>query len=573
MKKLHILSLLISLIFLAGCRMSASNTSFDLALDAIDSVIVQKDLSSAKALLKKAAGKNLTDNQCLSLVKRYYFISDLKDAEKLLKRAFNKNPSGKKITAVYTDCLLRQGKFSEALKPARLLSGSEYESLSAEAVLRSAENKKHPSLVDSYKIAGSSTGNPQFFMNAALIEEKLGNKEKALVYHPVKISLYDDELFWAKIAYDAGDYFRAIEDLSQTNLSEGLLLKADSYVQLEDYENALAVWQTLLEKGKRDSVVLMNAARASENNLTLAKSYLFELVENFPDYCPGLVAYGDFAKKTRLSYNDDFLTREVRKSNLKSLDMIQDEAEERIPVSDAIYRMDNFLERNKKLPANPLEAEKAQFYELAVERTKLNWFMNDVTDSKQKEVDIWSMLEKYSDETNPYPKYLVRYAAWFFLTNDRVGEAESLLKNHFLQKNVLKNTDNDSKGIDDIAVSDYSTWEAEDAAYIDCVKYQNYARAKALYEMLQEKRQLSRTAMLNLGGIYEAESEYNKATSLYAEAARKTEDLKEKSEIHYRIAQIQLARNDFASARLSLNYAIQLDSGNTRARLLLKKIK
>jgi tetratricopeptide (TPR) repeat protein len=235
--------------------------------------------------------------------------------------------------------------------------------------------------------------------------------------------------------------------------------------------------------------------------------------------------------------------------------------------------MDNFLERNKKVLENPEEAEKAQFYELVVEKAKLNWFMNDVNDPKQRETEIWAMLEKYGNETNPYPKYLVRYASWFFLSNDKTGEAESLLKNHFTQKIARKENEKSEIDINALNLEDYAPWEAEYVAFIDCVKYQKYDKAKPLYEMLRQKNKLSRTAMLNLGGIYEAESDYNKAVSLYAEAARKTENLKEKSDIHYRIAQIQVARNDFASAELSLNYAVQLDSGNTRARLLLKKIK
>ncbi|HOS29498.1 MAG TPA: hypothetical protein PLR39_01730, partial [Treponemataceae bacterium] len=78
---------------------------------------------------------------------------------------------------------------------------------------------------------------------------------------------------------------------------------------------------------------------------------------------------------------------------------------------------------------------------------------------------------------------------------------------------------------------------------------------------------------MNLANIYEGLKYYDKATAVYSEIASLTESPETKAEIHYRLACINLLKKEIKNAVLNLEYSLSLNPDNSKARLLLKKIR
>lgn len=550
------------LLFL-GCSMTTTDTSFDLKLDNIDVIIKQRDVSAAEKLLKKVEKDAFNSDQRLSIIKRYLLIGKEKSAERYLKKSLQKLPNDKKILAVYANFLINKNRLQEAEKIAILLEDSEYKSFLAEIEIQTVINKKSAELVNAYKIAGDITKNPIFYRNCAVIEAMNGNYPEALKFHPKDVSVYDDSFFWAVLSYNAKDWRRCLKDILQNDLtSEASMLCADAYIKLNEIDEAKLIWHTLVQDDSFITpVLLMNSALSAEltGDIVSAQKYLTELVNRYPDYMYGLAYYGKFAYKTSIRKKDDLITAAVRQAGYKSLEMERLEKMPQIPVSDAIYRMDAFID--KYLQSS--EAEKLQVYELLVEEQKLKWLIDNNNDGSKKLIDIWQLLEKCTRDGKTYPSYLVQYASWLFLSLDKIDDADKLLQGYFQM--VYGDTD-----IAQIFPR-FTNWEAEYVAYIQAVLYKNYDLARTMLEKIEST--LDTANKSNLANLYFAFGFKDEALKLYSEATRYTKMDAEKSDIHYRIAEIQLSNNNFQDAELSLNFSISLNPGNSKARILLKKIK
>ena len=113
----------------------------------------------------------------------------------------------------------------------------------------------------------------------------------------------------------------------------------------------------------------------------------------------------------------------------------------------------------------------------------------------------------------------------------------------------------------------------------------NYTAALALLEYEYEqhsKNELTANSgtykkneqmCMNLANIYEGLKYYDKAVSVYSEISSSTESPETKAEIHYRLACINLLKKEIKNAVLNLEYSLSLNPDNSKARLLLKKIR
>lgn len=574
MKKVCFAILCMWIFLCIGCKISASKSSFNSQIDIIDSLMQSGNYASCKKLLKEAEKAVVTSTNVLSIVKRYYQLNMNKNASDLLQKSQKHFPLDKTLAAVYLNQLLKTGDLENAMELCGILKDSVYESFVAELMLKSIQDKTSEQLLPYYEIAGKATKNNQFLINGAVILAKSGKYEEALELHPQEISQYDNTYFWASLAYDSSDYMRAIRDIDSGSYNmEGQLLKADSYIQMKEYNQSRQVWTELaINQDEINETLYVNAARSEYilGNYENTKLLLLKLVENFPDYVPGLVFYGQFAYETTMTRKtDDDLGKALRSAGFKSLEMQNNDALPMIPVSDALHKMDSFVQRNK----NRVELfgnDKLQYYELMVERQKLQWLYDNENDKDRKMVDIWAMLEFCSGDNQPFPPYLVKYATWFFINNDDYSNAEKLLFNH-LERSYSITADSILDADISYECESFSNWEKEMLAFLLGNVYKKYDLSQLLYEsVLKDEKTIE--LMLNLASIYEAKAMYGRALELYADCDRKCKSDEEKSDIHYRIAELQFAEDKIEDAKISLNYSITLNPGNTKSRLLLKKI-
>ncbi len=269
-------------------------------LSLIDSYIQQGDTKQALSSLKRIEGRAHSAIDRMGLYKRYMALSEYDRAEKCLKRALHAFPGDKDFLALYGTFLLRRGRVKDARKKTEKLSGTEYSSIYAEAVLRSALtsdydaekffSSSNPILNFFKKKAVSSDASDQdmkrdFFLDerfipiyqdayassklqiwqidAATILMAKGNYEEASTLYPGEATSYRDALFWGLVAYDAGRYAESLEALlkaekltsrgkldEKLELAQAIELKAllsDDYYILGDDLSAQAMRKEVLD--------------------------------------------------------------------------------------------------------------------------------------------------------------------------------------------------------------------------------------------------------------------------------------------------------------------------------------
>ncbi len=564
-----------------SCMMSVTDESFASKMDLADSYIAQAQFSSAEKILVKAFKKAHTDFQFLGIYRRFSVMKKYERCAEVIQKAFKKNPESIEIRAVYSHFLIQQKRIAEAVQISQPLAGTFYGSLYAQARFLLIEDSKDfftAELVQLYKDAYASTGNVSFIMNAAVIESLQGNYIKAMQYHPQKITSYDPCLFWACIAYDAGNYAVCLYDLSLLNQSlETEQLKADACLMSGELEKARESWLWVLEQENAAPSAYFNAASSTEmiRSFNEAGIYARKMVQQYPDYAPGLVYYGFYAIKQNKQKTEDPLEQALKLSGLKSLQMHIEDSFPKIPVKDAVYRIEKALEKNNE-PS------------LQIAHLLLSWETKKDIQVEDKIVDIWRLLELNMKDAFMYDETILRYAVWFFLSQSKFEEAQSLLlpyiKAKYGQREITAEDEYVMVFDAELMKDKLSSWEREYLAYIYAAYTKEYSKALSLLEYeysLKDKMPegqenmytLNEQLVVNLATMYEGLKYREKAVSLYSEVSSVTESAKLKSEIHYRLACINILRKETKNAVLNLEYSLSLDPDNSKSRLLLKKIR
>lgn len=553
-----VLLIVFSLLVLTGCTKKSANFSFATSMDTVDSMIALGQMKEANDLLKDASTVASEPNEWFAIYKRYIRTGNTKEAGKLMKKAYKKCPGNAEVAAVYAHHLIQEKNYDDAYKVAVRLENTPYGSILSELRLKKAKaenNYLKREFVQTFCDAAYATGNDRYLRNAAVIEAYNGFIQNALALHPNGETYNEDKLFWALISYDAGNFAQTYIDLAMMEPSaEVMMLKADAALYLDEQKSAFEFWKGALKYDPGLSPVpYYNLAHYAELNDMQAErgEFLILLMKYFPDYVPGLAAYGNYAYDITHREPEDAITSAVRKAGFKSLNMEQRDTAPVVPVEDALARMEELIAKT---------GDEA----ITVERAKLQWRNADKSPD-QKLVDVWFLLEKYPENEN-----LKYYAVWLLCKLKRYDEAQTMFSKYL----VNKYGNNDIKDI----VSSLSALECEYAAYLSAINVPNeqtpdYKLAVKLYQNLVAHDTKSVPVLMNYGLIRYSESHLQEAFDLYNKALRLTSDETMKAEIQYRMGCVYAAQKNMKDALMCLSYCLQLNPEHAKARLLYKRLE
>lgn len=465
---------------------------------------------------------------------------------------------------------------------------------------------KTDAFIKVYTDAWRGTKQSSWLRNAAVLHMQQGDYADAVLIVPEQMADAEDSLFWGMVYYDSGRYGESLAALLQapavsfttdeklsTLPEEIAALEADNYFILGDEDSSQKEREVLLLSAAPDiaqyeaelrnplaapklnkrlrtliPVVYINNARFAYLHADIVGEYnmLMKLVQTFPEYVPGLSAYGQFALDTLRRPPEDSILQELRAAGLETMLMEKNDALPKIKVESALSRINNVL-RIHKVPG------------LIVLKEELHDEIDTTTTSAEHIAHIWQLLEENSVGTNLYPPEIMRYAVTRLIALGAKDKAQVLF-NDFLHAEYGDKFDKPAEKPELLAL-----WEAEVAAWF-AADSNNIADSRRLYEYVVESL-ADRTpsinstaenssvvnAYINLAVIYSNSNNDSRALELLTSANARTGDPVRKSEILYRMAVISNADGDRQSAVRSLQYALSLNPSLNKANLMLKTLK
>ncbi|MGI5174651.1 hypothetical protein H0R92_13765 [Treponema sp. OMZ 840] len=573
----------------ASCSSGSSSSAFIEQLDIADGFIAAEDYGGAWRLLKKNAKHAHTSWDYIGLIRRALLLSKNDFAEKQMRKALSLFPDNQELLAVYTHFLISSNRTDEARPYAVKLEGGKYGSLYAELRFRTAgaagteSESTHflsSAYTQAYIDAAATTGNSAYVRNAALTYALSGRMRDAFSLHPAAMSVYDMPEFWARLSYDSGNFIQCAEDLQFVQPSaEAAALSADAFLRSGDEQAAIKAWIHSIDRFPlANPASWYNAARAALHGGNMGYAYFFlsSLTRNFPDYIPGLSAYGKLSVYDAPQTGEHLFSAVLKEKGIKTLSMELDDVVPRADPREALLRMEKSLNRKKDAA-------------LALEHLKLQWMLSDLqtgtaaaSGERQKAADIWRLLEKNIDAPYENDSLIIRFALWYFCNNNMIAEASELFNNWTA---VRYNLESDAAGKkqdkeknkkedkEESGVVFKDAWEYEIAAYI-AFRQEDYSLAEKILAAAQHNKNvaISPNALLNLALLYNGSSRRIQALALYKQILDTDIDKKLKAEIYYKIALIQREKKENRNAVLSLNQALSLDPAHSRSRLMLKQL-
>lgn len=602
--------LLFSLILFcfSSCRMRAEQNSLTSQFDVIDALVMQNQMQSALKELKKVEKRAYDSWTYIGIYKRYIILGESGLAEKVLKKALKKNGGNIELQAVYAAFLLRANRLGEAGKVAGKLRGSKYASLYSEYVLRDCAEKAAASNENAFSFytkkefyeifleAYKTSGNPVWLRNCAVFNLLNGDYGLAASIYPAFFMDADDAYFWGLVCYDAGRFYDSIEAVEDSRrLMTGYqnavsfkvspvlqtALESDAYMavsEMEAAENArrgIVMNLDELKVRKSDeallSNIILNSAKWAENQGMAEQNadLLFYVVNRWPDNVPGLILYADFAYRSNLEREEDSEIAALRKAGISTLEMERYDNRRKIPMSDALYRIDEALRRNNDPYLN-------------IAKLDLRYKTDSSLSEKDKNRDLWNMMEKSLNEDGKYKGLLVQYALNFLLQTKQFDDAWELFydyvtdnssydpKRDFWEQFIEK-----ARGYE-LSLMEFGAWFAAYNKLADeALRLHEYCvyESTGLLEEGYISQSVSTAACLNLGSIYVSLGKKAKALDLYGKTAGRESSNAKRSEIFYRIACIYAGDGDIKNALRSAEYAYSLYPDNARASILKDKLK
>ena len=621
-------------LFFASCSKS-SDASFMSAMESVDIFIKNGDTNEAMRLLKKFEKKAYSSFARIGIYRRYMTLGEEARAEKVLVKGLKKLPENIELSAVYGHFLLRKGQLEKAIDVTKCLESTKYGSIRSEALMKKllqnenlAELSKQllsREISSAYYDTYVGTNDSRWLRNCALIYLLRG--EYGLV-SSLQRELEDsqDALFWAYAQYDSGNYDIAVRNLEHVTSpmlrGPAALLASDAYMMLDDEENAESSREEYINEaqksgGKIHSSIFVNSSLYSFRHGQYRKSYeyLIEALIAEPDYIPALITYGKLSWKDSRPLQMTELEKALRKTSLRTTRMREYDERPKFTIADALYRMQETLERESKAGIRHND-------DLIVERLSLYLKDNSELNLTQKTAAIWAELEQNELGTNLYPSHLVQFAVQKFLSYGLIEEGRQLFMNYVDAKfdlnyrkqaaeaGTAERVKTDIFGGEKIEVvpvipesvarlafgdraADKSDrmeiWEIEFAAYFSLLE-KNISAAKRLYEYVLFEtggvKNANATGSItsisplaapssaaNLAMIYSSTADRNRALALYSLAAGKSKSPEIKSKLLYRNAKIQAEMGNLDAAKTSLRYSLSLDMSNADARLLKRQIE
>jgi len=601
--------LLFSLILFcfSACRLRAEQNSLTSQFDVIDALVMQNQMQSALKELKKVEKRAYDSWSYIGIYKRYITLGESERAEKLIKKALKKNSSNVELQAIYTQFLLRANRLSEAGKWAAKLRGTKYASFYSEYILRDSAEKAAASenafafytdesyyqiFLDAY----AASKNPVWLRNCAVFNLINGNYDLAAALYPAAFLDADDAFFWATVCYDAGQFYDSIEAVEssrhlmtgyqnsvsfKTSAIQLAALESDSYMavsEMEAAENArrgivLNLDELKVRKSDEEllSNIVLNSAKWAENQGLDEQNadLLFYAVNRWPDNVPALILYADFAYRSNLEREEEAEIAALRKAGISTLEMERYDNRRKIPMSDAIYRIDEALRRTN-----------APYLHIA--KLDLKYKTDTSISEKDKNRDLWNMLENSFGEDGEYKGLLVQYALNFLLNTKQYEDAWKLFYSY-----VTSISDYDAKRefweqfiekarVYNLPFVEFGAWFAADQKLADeALRLHEYCvyESSGLREEGFISQRASTAVCLNLGNVYESLGKKARALDLYGRAAGRESSNAKRSEIFYRIACIYAGDGDIKNALRSAEYASSLYPDNARASILKDKLR
>ena len=563
-------------------------------------------MQSAIKELKKVEKRAYDSWSYIGIYKRFIFIGEQNLAEKIIKKALKKNKQNQELLAVYTNFLLRQNRLEDAGKYAENLRNGNYASLYSELVLRESQKQvtdqgayafyQNEDFYQIYLDAYKGSKNPIWLRNCAVYNLTQGLYNQASLLNPPAYADVDDAYFWGLCLYDAGKYNFAIEALEKAhkyysdydnkkqfkcNEIQIVALESDAYMAVSDFEQADLVRScvvnnidTVFADIKDDTllpVIMVNSAIYAKNQMSedYFADLLFYIVNRWPDYVPALILYSDFAYTSNLEKKEDDEVAALRRAGIKSLEMEKYDSRRKIPLSDALYRIDQSLKR------------KADPY-LSITKLDLKYKTDPKLSEKDKYRDLWVLLEDNYIEGEIYHTLLVQYALNFLLTTKEYDDAWNLfykfttshgtydVKRDFWEQFI------EQMKYYDLPIVEMAAWFASDLKKtneaIRIYEYCVYESAGLLEDGLISPL-VSSASCMNLANIYFSIGKKDRALDLYGKIAGREVNNAKRSEIFYRIACIYSALGDIKNALRSSEYASSLYPENERASVLKDKLR
>ena len=563
-------------------------------------------MQSAIKELKKVEKRAYDSWSYIGIYKRFILIGEQNLAEKIIKKALKKNKQNQELLAVYTNFLLRQNRLEDAGKYAEKLRNGNYASLYSELVLRESQKQvtdqgayafyQNEVFYQIYLDAYKGSKNPIWLRNCAVYNLTQGLYNQASLLNPPAYADVDDAYFWGLCLYDAGKYNFAIEALEKAhkyysdydnkkqfkcNEIQIIALESDAYMAVSDFEQADLVRScvvnnidTVFADIKDDTllpVIMVNSAIYAKNQMSedYFADLLFYIVNRWPDYVPALILYSDFAYTSNLEKKEDDEVAALRRAGIKSLEMEKYDSRRKIPLSDALYRIDQSLKR------------KSDPY-LSITKLDLKYKTDPKLSEKDKYRDLWVLLEDNYIEGEIYHTLLVQYALNFLLTTKEYDDAWNLfykfttshgtydVKRDFWEQFI------EQMKYYDLPIVEMAAWFASDLKKtneaIRIYEYCVYESAGLLEDGLISPL-VSSASCMNLANIYFSIGKKDRALDLYGKIAGREVNNAKRSEIFYRIACIYSALGDIKNALRSSEYASSLYPENERASVLKDKLR
>lgn len=618
-----------------SCSQKSTSFSIISRLDEIDALISTGDTSLALSKLKEAEKYSSQSMDFVGIYKRYLSLGEDEEGLKLLEKAMKKYPGQGELLALHVHYLLRHKQTDRAFEEAPALEKTKYASLYSEALFSYAldhnltadqlfaPTKKekralkkgkrlnteetapagqdgkasHYNNVESefylddrfipfYVYAYNGSKVSEWLINAACLYMRGGQVEKAASLLPETFSRVKDSYFWASLTFDASLYAESLDCLNAArsmwssdiySVKSIALMSDDYYILGEDQEaekarTALFTMQmddkALKAYDKILPAIYLNSALYSRQNDDVKSQYqrLDFLVNNFPLYEPGLALYCQMALDTLNEEEEEALSKKLREAGLKTQAMERRDALPRVSLEDAVSRVDSALSESS---TPSLLVLKENVYSLT--------HRDDSPGLKQAR--LWKLLEANEEYAGHYPEEIVKHAVFKLLSLGQEEDAKAMFSEYLLSAYSLTLDD-----IADFAIPDrFASWEYQVTAWF--MKDLNVSRARELYEYIVDrfKQRNARSqkqsqndalvnALVNLAVIYEGQNLRQNALDSLNQAQGRCLDAKLKALILYRMAKIQKSMDMEAEAIQSLRYALSLDQGNNKARLLLKEL-
>lgn len=588
----------------SSCRMRAEQNSLTSQFDVIDALVMQNQMQSALKELKKVEKRAFDSWTYIGIYKRYVTLGDSVRAEKLLKKALKKNSGNEELLAVYAMFLMREDRFEDCLKVAEKLRGTKYASIYSECILRDSAEKADGAFTyytkkEFYQIyldAYKTSKNPVWLRNCAIFNLLNGDYNLAASLYPAAFLDADDAFFWAEVCYDAGKFYEAIEAVEtskqlmsgyqgvvsfKTSSIQQTALESDAYMAVSEIESAEAVRRNIVlnldelkvRKTEEDllcNIILNSAIWAGNQGMDEQNAdLLFYVVNRWQDCVPAIILYADFAYRSNLEREEDAELAALRKAGITTLEMERYDNRRKIPMSDALYRLDEALKRTNDPYLN-------------IAKLDLRYKTDKSISEKDKNRDLWNMLENSLNEDGKLKGLMVQYALNFLLRTKQYDDAWKLFYDHVTdlspydsKRDFWEQFVEKARGYE-LSMVEFGAWFAAYQKLADeALRLHEYCAYESA-GMLDEgylAQTASTTICMNLGNIYMSLGKKSKALDLYGKAAGRESRNDKRSEIFYRIACIYAAEGDIKNALRSAEYASSLYPENARASILKDKLR